>query len=95
MGRLSLLTLSQQWTSGLWAASWLSCCKERPSFLGMTVSLGSRVKRGPLLQCGSGAWASLEVCPLPYGMGLPVLSHSSTLCQGLGLEWLATRCFLS
>nr|XP_045009075.1 mitogen-activated protein kinase 11 isoform X4 [Jaculus jaculus] len=42
-----------RWTSGLWAASWLSCSRERPSSQEMTVSLGSI---GPFLQGTTVPW---------------------------------------
>lgn len=55
MGRL-METLPQQWTSGLWAASWPSCSRERPSSQEMTVSLAPfGEERGAMVpSCGIG-----------------------------------------
>ncbi|XP_073940855.1 mitogen-activated protein kinase 11 isoform X3 [Castor canadensis] len=63
-----------QWTSGLWAASWLSCSRERPSSLEMTSSLTRKSSASSLQSCCSHlAPVRLSSEALPMG-GLS-LSH--------------------
>lgn len=67
-------------------------------FPGNDCILGEQGQAGvPFSRVGvdSGPFWKFYLCPMPNHIGLPLLSHSSSVYQGLGLETLATRCFLS